>query len=38
MKKKEIVLNLLKEKIEMAFISKVTVFSKAEIKKLKKNS
>ncbi|MBC6415769.1 MAG: hypothetical protein GDA46_05195, partial [Bdellovibrionales bacterium] len=31
-------LNLLKEKVEIAFISKITGFSKEEIEKLKKNS
>ncbi|MBC6416162.1 MAG: hypothetical protein GDA46_07270, partial [Bdellovibrionales bacterium] len=35
---KEIVLNMLKEEVEMAFISKITGFSKEEIEKLKKNS
>ncbi|MBC6416166.1 MAG: hypothetical protein GDA46_07290 [Bdellovibrionales bacterium] len=35
---KEIVLNMLKEKVEIAFISKITGFSKEEIEKLKKNS
>ncbi|MBC6416196.1 MAG: hypothetical protein GDA46_07450, partial [Bdellovibrionales bacterium] len=34
----EIVLNMLKEKVEIAFISKITGFSKEEIEKLKKNS
>ncbi|MBC6414770.1 MAG: hypothetical protein GDA46_00005 [Bdellovibrionales bacterium] len=34
----KIALNLLKEKVEIAFISKITGFSKEEIKKLKKNS
>jgi len=36
--RQEIVLNMLKEKVEMAFISKITGFSKEEIEKLKKNS
>jgi len=34
----EIVLNLLKEKTEIAFISKITSFSKEEIEKLKNSS
>jgi len=34
----KIALNLLKEKTDIAFISKITGFSKEEIKKLKKNS
>jgi len=29
---------MLKEKVEMAFISKITSFSKEEIEKIKKNS
>ncbi|MBC6415842.1 MAG: hypothetical protein GDA46_05570 [Bdellovibrionales bacterium] len=31
----EIVLNMLKEKVEIAFISKITGFSKEEIQKIK---
>ncbi|MBC6415066.1 MAG: hypothetical protein GDA46_01555 [Bdellovibrionales bacterium] len=36
--RQETALNLLKEKVDIAFISKITGFSKEEIKKLKKNS
>ncbi|MBC6415605.1 MAG: hypothetical protein GDA46_04355 [Bdellovibrionales bacterium] len=36
--RKEMVLNMLKEKTDIAFISKITGFSKEEIEKLKKNS
>ena len=34
----EIILKMLKEKVDIAFISKITGFSEAEIKKLRKNS
>ena len=36
--REEIVLKMLKEKVDIAFITKITGFSEAEIKELSKNS